>query len=139
MVNNMMDKEVREAINAGEKALYSLREAQNNLQSARNWGIFDMFGGGFITDIIKHSKLGNASTYMENAKYDLQVFQRELRDVYINLDMRIDVGGFLCFADFFFDGIVADYLVQSRIGEERRQVESAIRQVENILVELRRY
>lgn len=139
MVNNMMDKEVREAINAGEKALYSLREAQNNLQSARNWGIFDMFGGGFITDIIKHSKLGNASTYMENAKYDLQVFQRELRDVYINLDMRIDVGGFLSFADFFFDGIVADYLVQSRIGEARRQVESAIRQVENILVELRRY
>lgn len=139
MVNNMMDKEVREAINAGEKALYSLREAQNNLQSARNWGIFDMFGGGFITDMIKHSKLGNASTYMENAKYDLQVFQRELRDVYINLDMRIDVGGFLSFADFFFDGIVADYLVQSRIGEARRQVESAIRQVENILVELRRY
>lgn len=139
MVNNMMDKEVREAINAGEKALYSLREAQNNLQSARNWGIFDMFGGGFITDIIKHSKLGNASTYMENAKYDLQVFQRELRDVYINLDMRIDVGGFLSFVDFFFDGIVADYLVQSRIGEARRQVESAIRQVENILVELRRY
>ncbi len=139
MVNNMMDKEVREAINAGEKALYSLREAQNNLQSARNWGIFDMFGGGFITDMIKHSKLGNASIYMENAKYDLQVFQRELRDVYINLDMRIDVGGFLSFADFFFDGIVADYLVQSRIGEARRQVESAIRQVENILVELRRY
>ena len=68
MVNNMMNKEVREAINAGERALYSLREAQNNLQSAKNWGIFDMFGGGFLADVMKHSKMNNASTYMENAK-----------------------------------------------------------------------
>ena len=139
MDNNMMNKEVREAINAGERALYSLREAQNNLQSAKNWGIFDMFGGGFLADVMKHSKMNNASTYMENAKYDLQVFQRELRDVYINLDMKVDVSGFLSFADFFFDGIVADYLVQSRIGEARRQVDSAIYQVENILDDLRKY
>lgn len=139
MDNNMMNKEVREAINAGERALYSLREAQNNLQSAKNWGIFDMFGGGFLADVMKHSKMNNASTYMENAKYDLQVFQRELRDVYINLDMKVDVSGFLSFADFFFDGIVADYLVQSRIGEARRQVDSAIYQVENILADLRKY
>lgn len=139
MDNNMMNKEVREAINAGERALYSLREAQNNLQSAKNWGVFDMFGGGFLADVMKHSKMNNASTYMENAKYDLQVFQRELRDVYINLDMKVDVSGFLSFADFFFDGIVADYLVQSRIGEARRQVDSAIYQVENILADLRKY
>ncbi len=139
MDNNMMNKEVREAINAGERALYSLREAKNNLQSAKNWGIFDMFGGGFLADVMKHSKMNNASTYMENAKYDLQVFQRELRDVYINLDMKVDVSGFLSFADFFFDGIVADYLVQSRIGEARRQVDSAIYQVENILADLRKY
>lgn len=139
MNNNMMNKEVREAIQAGERALYSLREAKSNLESARNWGVFDMLGGGFITDMIKHSKMGNASTCMENAKYDLQIFQRELRDVYISLDMKVDVGGFLSFADFFFDGIVADYLVQSRIGEARRQVNEAISQVERVLAELRRY
>lgn len=139
MDNNMMNKEVREAINAGERALCSLHEAQNNLQSAKNWGLFDMFGGGFLADVMKHSKMNNASSYMENAKYDLQVFQRELRDVYINLDMKVDVSGFLSFADFFFDGIVADYLVQSRIGEARRQVDSAIQQVESILADLRRY
>lgn len=139
MNSNMMNKEVREAIQAGERALSSLREAENNLESARNWGIFDMLGGGFITDMIKHSKMGNASTCMENAKYDLQIFQRELRDVYISLDMKVDVGGFLSFADFFFDGIVADYLVQSRIGEARRQVNEAISQVERVLAELKKY
>mgnify|MGYP002514769201 CR=1 FL=1 len=139
MNNNMMNKEVREAIQAGERALNSLREAKSNLDSARNWGIFDMLGGGFITDVIKHSKMENASSCMENAKYDLHIFQRELKDVYISLDMKVDVGGFLSFADFFFDGFVADYLVQTRIGEARRQVNEAIDQVERILAELRRY
>lgn len=135
--NRMMEQEIREAIQAGERALFSLREAQNNLKSARNWGIFDMFGGGFITDLIKHSKMGNASSCMENAKYDLQVFQRELRDVSMSFDLNMDIGGFLSFADFFFDGFVADYLVQSKIADARSQVESAIYQVENILAQLR--
>lgn len=63
--------------------------------------------------------MNNASTYMENAKYDLQVFQRELRDVYMNLDMKVDESGFLSFADFFFDGIVADKYYNKKTKEKR--------------------
>lgn len=32
------EKEKREAMEAGNRALHSLREAQANLDSARNWG-----------------------------------------------------------------------------------------------------
>ena len=42
-----MRQEISEAIRAGERALSSLRAAQDKLGSARNWGIFDMLGGGF--------------------------------------------------------------------------------------------
>ena len=68
--------EIREAIAAGERALQSLCSAQEKLSSARGWGMFDFFGGGFITDMIKHSKLEDASRYMEQAKRDLQVFRK---------------------------------------------------------------
>ena len=47
------EKEKREAMEAGNRALHSLREAQANLDSARNWGLWDMFGGGTITSLIK--------------------------------------------------------------------------------------
>lgn len=139
MDNNMMSQEAREALEAGERALRSLREAQNYLQSAKNWGFWDMFGGNLITTAIKHTKMDNASACMENAKYDLQIFQKELRDVYITLDMRIDVDGFLNFADYFFDDFVSDYMVQSKINKAKEQVDSAINQIEGILMELRRY
>lgn len=76
-----LEKERREAIAAGNRALNSLRAAQNNLNSAKNWGLWDMFGGGFISTMVKHSKMDQAKENMEQAKYDLRNFSRELNDV----------------------------------------------------------
>ncbi len=130
--------EIREAIAAGERALSSLYVAQDKLNSARGWGIFDMLGGGFLSDLMKHSKMNEASRCMEDAKYHLQIFRKELSDVNGYLHLRLDIGGFLSFADFFFDGLVADYLVQSKIADARRQVENAIEKVSGILDELKK-
>lgn len=137
MSNEMMRMEIQEAVTAGERALVSLRAAQEKLNSARNWGIFDLLGGGFVTDMIKHSKMNDASSCVEQAKRDLLIFQRELRDVQTELNLNIEIGGFLTFADFFFDGLVADYLVQSKIAEAREQVNNAIYRVESLLVRLK--
>lgn len=132
-------KETQEAISAGERALSSLRAAQNELSSARNWGIFDMLGGGFISTLVKHSKMDNAQSYMEQAKYDLNSFSKELQDVNMAVNLNIDTHDFLTFADWFFDGFVADWLVQDCINEARGQVDEAIRRVESILRQLRGY
>lgn len=137
MSNDIMRKEMAEAIQAGERALKSLRLAQSQLNGARNWGIFDMFGGGFLSSAIKYSKMNDATRSMEAAKSDLLLFQRELKDVSVPLDLKMEIGSFLSFADFFFDGFVADYLVQSKIAEAREQVDYAILKVENILNEIK--
>ena len=105
--------------------------------SARNWGIFDMLGGGFISDLVKHSKMNDASALMEQAKSDIQRFQRELRDVQVSLDLRMEIGSFLSFADFFLDGLVADYMVQSKIADAREQVDDAISRIETILADVK--
>lgn len=137
MSNEMMRREMKEAMDAGERALSSLRMAQEKLKSAGNWGLFDMFGGGLFFTMIKRSKMDEAQSLMENAKSDLKRFQKELKDVNIPLDMRMEVGSFLSFADFFFDGFLADYLVQSKISDAKEQVSDAIYRVEQILNELK--
>ncbi len=71
-------------------------------------------------------------------KADLRIFQKELRDVEAIQNQHIDIGGFLTFADFFFDGLIADWLVQSKIQNARKQVADAISQVEWILGSLRK-
>ena len=138
MSNEIMRREMKEAIDAGERALRSLRNAQEKLNSAGNWGLFDMFGGGLFSTMMKRSKMDNATRLMEDAKRDLKQFQRELRDVNVPLDLKMEVGSFLSFADFFFDGFVADYLVQSKISDAKEQVSDAIIRVEQILNELKR-
>lgn len=138
MSNEIMRREMKEALDAGERALSSLRKAQEKLNSAGNWGLFDMFGGGLFSTIMKRSKMDDAQQLMEAAKTDLKRFQRELKDVNIPLDLRMEVGSFLSFADFFFDGFVADYLVQSKISEAKEQVSDTIVRVEQILNELKR-
>ena len=133
----MMEREIQEALTAGENALQSLYAASEQLDSARNWGIVDLLGGGFFTDLIKHSKMGKAEKYLSQARYYLQQFQKELRNVAADDIIQLQTGDFLSFADFFFDGVVADYLVQSRINETRRKVAEAIRRVEELTAKLR--
>lgn len=135
MVNDR--KEIMEAIDAGERALNSLYAAQDRLDSAKGWGLFDLFGGGFFSGMMKHSKMEDASRCMEEAKHHLKMFQKELSDIHLSLDLRMEVGGFLSFADFFFDGLVADYLVQSKIEDARTQVADAIDMISDVLCKLR--
>ena len=130
-------KEIREAVISGEKALVSLKDAKRYLDSARSWSVVDIFGGDTISGIMKHMKVSNANKYIEDAKRDLMAFRDELDDIRDIEGLNIDIGGFLTFADFFFDGLIADIFVQSKINDARRQVQEAIARVEGILRQLR--
>ena len=85
---------------AGERALDSLREAKEQLNSARNWGIYDMIGGGLISSMIKHSKIDRANEWMDQANRDLRCFAKELRDVDSD-DLQIDTGSLVSMLDIF--------------------------------------
>ena len=91
----MDKKEIREAILAGEAALDSLEKAAEKLQSAKNWGLFDMLGGGMFSSFVKHSRIDEASGYMEEAKRKLAAFERELRDISVPADFSLELEGYL--------------------------------------------
>ena len=129
-------KEINEAINAADDALYHLNRARKSLNSAGNWGMVDIFGGDLISGLVKHSRMGNAEREIEEAKLSLQRFSKELRDV--SGYSSIHINDFLTFADFIFDGFLADIIVQSKISEAKRQCDKAIRQVSDIKKELQR-
>jgi len=131
-----IEREKREAKQAGEVALKSLRRAKQELNGARGWGIYDMLGGGMFSTLIKHGKMNNARHYIEEAKWELQKFSKELRDVTYLSGVDFGIGDFAAFADFFFDGMLADFYVQTKINEARRQVDDAIRRVEMVLSRL---
>ena len=68
----------------------------------------------------------------------MERFERELRDVTLYANLDLDTGGFLAFADMFMDNVFADYLVQRKISQAKKQVGAAVDQVESIVGALRR-
>ena len=128
--------EIQQAIAAADHALDCLYAAQRYLGSASGWGIVDMLGGGFLTTLIKRSKMSNASYCIQEAKAAMATFRRELADVDQAMPLAIDEGDFWTFADFFFDGFFADVMVQSQISRARSQVEDAIDYVSGLRQQL---
>ncbi|MBU5257560.1 coiled-coil domain-containing protein [Tissierella praeacuta] len=131
-------KEVKEAINAGENASKALLDIRQPLESAHSWGVWDMLGGGFFTDIIKHSKIDDANKLSYDVQHHLKRFQKELADVNQFTDIEVNIGSFARFADFFFDGLFADWFVQSKINESISNVDDTYNRVESILSDLSR-
>lgn len=120
------EKEIKEAIQAIEITLRYLTKAKDYLNSAGNWGIFDMLGGGFFVTMIKRGKMNDANACLEAAKRSVISLKKELNDVNQLIQVDLEIGDFLTFADYFFDGLVADWMVQSKIKDAQRQVNQAI-------------
>ncbi len=132
----MDQREVREAVQAGEEALAGIQKAREKLGSAKNWGIFDMLGGGMISSMVKHSRMDDASEDMEEAKRKLAAFERELKDISISADLSVEMGSFLRFVDTFMDNLFVDFMVQSRIDDAIAGLDDVSDRVRRILAQL---
>jgi len=134
--NNALIREITEAITAGKAAASAADEVLNHLSDAEGWGTWDLFGGGLIADIAKHSALDSAQTAVAVLQSRLRSFKTELVDVDVEADVQISLDGFMSFADFFFDGIFMDYAVMNHIeqaSDRVRKTKSRIREILNAL------
>lgn len=133
---NLQAKELSEAIRAGEAVMDNLELAAESLRSARNWGTYDIIGGGMLSTHIKNGKIDAAMNHVRSAQRSLSHFEKELKDVRVTLSIDIQISGFLRFSDYFFDGFISDWLVQGKINETSSQVENKIKEVNRLCKEL---
>jgi len=128
--------ELEEAIAAGTAALQTTAEILQSIESAKDWATFDLLGGGLLADFAKHDKLDNAQNQIEKLQVQLQRFNKELTDVTIRAYLQVSIDGMLKFADFFFDGLLADAAVLDKIKQSLSQVEDTREQILTILRQL---
>ena len=65
-------KEINEAISAGQIAEYLSERILDSLNSAENWGTWDLIGGGLVADLAKHSHLDTAQDMVEDLQIQLR-------------------------------------------------------------------
>lgn len=132
-------REVKEAMEAGQMALKGLDLAIHALGNAQTWGTIDMVGGGLLSTAVKHSKMDEARGLIQDVQYWLRKFNRELKDVNVEQlnDMDLKLDGFIHFADYFFDNLITDWVVQSKINRSHESCEQVRTQVHHIVARLR--
>ena len=138
-MNSYYTTEIDEAIAAGRRAVQALNRAESALNGARSFGIWDMFGGGFISGMLKHSKMDEAQQELENAQRELARFKKELADVQMTGRINIRFDGLVQFIDLFCDNVLVDMMVQSRIKNMLNHLQETKRQVEDTVHRLERY
>lgn len=132
-----MIKEYEEAIVAGEEAGATLKKAVKSLDSAMGWSTFDMFGGGFITTALKHDHVDHSKTHIHQAQRRLRHFQTELLDIENHLKIDLKIDGLLTFADYFFDGLIVDWVVHGQISDSYKQTKKVHKEVESLVRKLK--
>ncbi|GAF09586.1 hypothetical protein JCM16418_3731 [Paenibacillus pini JCM 16418] len=89
-----------------------------------------------ISTHMKHSNIDDAMDRIHDAQNSLNRFGKELKDVQMVLQIDIDIGSFLKFADYFWDGFISDWMVQGRINDTLSKVQDKRSEVQGILREL---
>lgn len=110
-------QEVSEAHGQGRKCLEILDLIIHELQKAKQWGQWDMYGGGRRrTGYFKHDAVDRARNLSYQAKHKLIRFKKELADIGIEAyHMDVNVENFGSFTDIFFDNLISDWIIQKKI------------------------
>jgi hypothetical protein len=131
-------KEIEEAMAIGNKINNKVNELVSNLDSADGWATWDMLGGGIISTSIKHDYIDSAKGIADSLNSLMPSFKRELKDIKINTDIKVDVQGFEVFADYFFDGFFVDWMVKSKIEDSYDSAVKLSKNVEQVMEVLKK-
>ena len=125
-------RELEEAVSAGETVLRQTEAVYGSLNSAGNWGTWDVLGGGLLTDMMKYSRLDDAQRGMEQLQSALRRYRAELADVTALHIGEFRPEGFSMVLDVFFDNVFSDWMVLDRINSAASQIEALRHQVEGL-------
>ncbi len=135
--HNRLLLEIQEAMTASGKVMVKIHDTLKALESAENWGTWDILGGGMITTMAKHGEIDKAQAIMQQLKYELRHLNNELEDVGQGINFNVEIDEFLSIADYLFDGLLVDISVQSKINNAQSQMKQLERKVQDIQATLR--
>lgn len=118
--------EINEALQAGGKLVEKINYIEDRLSKAKTWGFIDLFSdSGLLTSVFKHKRLHEAQDEINNLKYLIDNFNKELNDVKVDgvLD-NVTMDQFTELCDWLFDGLIVDVYTLSKISDSKTQLDN---------------
>ncbi|MBD7907596.1 hypothetical protein [Sporosarcina gallistercoris] len=136
-----MIREVKEAQEAGAKAIRALDRAIDKLNNAEGLSMWDTFlGGGLLVSALKYSEVNGSDDLVHRAQRALRHYETELSDVQeaATASFQVNKNDIFTFTDLFFDNIFSDFAVHSRITEGKSKLNAVLQDVRHTQAQLKR-
>ncbi|MGL4740202.1 MAG: hypothetical protein ACRC41_05270 [Sarcina sp.] len=128
----------RELINDAYKIVRELTLAHSTCKSAISLGEWDFWIGGFFISLIKQKRIAKLREELVVVKRSIDIFNKKLKNSNYSIDanLDIDISNLLKIGDVFFDNMIFDLMVSSKliklnatIIEAKARFESLIRKL----------
>ncbi len=115
-------REIDEAAHALHDTRSTLAEAYRLLESAGGWATYDtFFNGGFLADMVKHSRIDEATRAFVAVNRALEQLSNELADIDAPALRGVEISQSLAVFDVLFDNIFSDWMVRDRIAQAKNE------------------
>lgn len=132
-MDQSMREEYIEVRQVAEKVLADIDGALNQLKRAKNWSMWDLFGGEFMTSWMKRRRMQDAEDYLSRLCNHLKELSDELQDVDHEQIASIDFSPSRAFWDLIFDNVFTDYKVHQEIKDAIYDLEKLRIEIEQLI------
>ena len=127
------EKEINEAIEAGERVLDEINGVLKELDYANSMATWDMFTDSFFIDLMKYDKIDKAEKELAYLERALERYQKELKDVDLETSLAYEELSQMSRAfDIFFDNIFSDWNTRDTIRRNIAMLEDMNNEVDDV-------
>jgi hypothetical protein len=132
----LQQREICEALEAAKQYQEWLLLLISQIQQAKNWGTWDLMGGGWVAGMAKHNHLESARQTVAGLRHHAFKLKKELADLNRTLYTDIEVDAFERFVDIFFDNLFSDWMVQQKISKSLESAEKVRYELHDLMMKL---
>ena len=131
--------EINDALKSGQEAKVALEEAVFYLEQAKDLGVMDLTGGKLVVSLAKYGSIDKANQYIDTFCKKTRKFAKDLLEVKVPTNFKVEIAGFLKFTDVCLDQVISDGIVQKKIVDSLNIAKELSPKVDELLETLRKY
>lgn len=125
--------ELDEAIKQGEKCILIIRKIKENLEGAIRFGVYDILGGGFLSQTIKNSRIDDVEMELNGLIYIMDKFKEELNNINVKIPKSIlEIDNFTYTLNLVFDKLFSDISLQGKMKSALKNIVNYNSEIEEI-------
>ncbi len=106
---------IEETISEAKSLHQTLKSIVNHMKNVKKWGPAKMHGKGRYSSFKKKTFIDNANQQAIQANVKIKKFDKELKDVYPDMNISLSMHYFENFVDHFYDNLITDWMIQRKL------------------------